>query len=1416
MPPVQPQNGTIRTFDNPTRTFTRPYSAKTVIVYKDGDNFFTGIRMAVSHHRYKTLHNLMDDLNRFIYLPYGVRTLSHLMGREVITSIDQLQHLGKYVASSFNPPAKSVDLNKIHLSATLRQEHGRSPYFMPPPSSPPPPSLPPIIRSNNRAPPVSIYHLYITQPSKEVLVCLNGAGQFYRALINPIKVPSMEKFLDECTEGLKTRIDYLYTPDGKRIHRIEDILEHDGPRIIACPKGELPHLSENNFSKLPEINPNRYAPRIAYAKVIESNSSFPRIVAAATQRNDSNVSTGNNSIEKRERLPPITNRYIPRKQRPEPSISSGSAPSQQNGTKYTPKTYIPAATSSTRNVRKPAPAPAPSKPQKVDNVTTATAKTKMKKSIKTAPPPVQNNTDTAKSSATNSKDSGYSFRSGSQSEKTDSSARTDRAVAKAKSETERKAQMIRQEMESTYHNQSGSDQIHSEEDHIVEEEDSDYEHVARPIQSGTSEESDSALSSTTTTTNTNNHKRSPTTMSRVINSSTSTVTRRTPSSSSSEHEQRAQSTKSVNSAKSFSREDTPYQRTPSRTSTISTTSTHPASSHLTSHQNSVDDDDVIALSDVNEEPTSGSDTGEEAEEETEAETPAIHTPDTRVQTAASLRSFESESSKAWSRISGYSDKEQILPSDDEDGSSRDVSTADRERAAKRIQVAYKKYTVRKKQVVQYTIEFVLGDRFGIDFNTRLFVILYGENGEKSEKIFTQKVDWLFDRMDYYEPKQWIVINTNKIKKLGIITSVDVGHDKIGYGAGTFIDRVVVTENILENGRRFLFNVEKWFDSGQVDGVIERNMKISSFLYMKKESNIPDEAKMTRVSKGRWEFRLHTMQNDLGGTTSNLTVIGYGTYDSNANLVKNDSLLRDPYSIPLIQIDFGTDIGSLRKVRFEIDGVGDKPNYYLEYVEAMDLDTQERCVLMVNNWLLIDAQPGYKKYQWFREVAIFTMGYHPSPVKTYEGTITFADKSLLLGEDTQIYLQYYADSENNDDISHDASGIFPVVPTKMKNGNINYTYKVDFVTMNVHPRIRVIPQITKLGTDILGGMSILRDVYADVARRTTNDFVEIIGESSLAKELFIETIHQKTGDHTPFQSYYANSTIDFEQNNRKGPYFKQLWPIRSAPYSTARKYKKSEEQPKVEDTATWQLSMCLRDMGLGTPAIPAVVLVGRDRSTFEMECQMSTPSSEVGAWFLKYSCTARNFGNPHKLRVSTDANPPDTQTYLHKNVIICCQMLLEEVLTGTTVFFKVDSEVAEYETLELECTYPDVGGGRGSEYDIVIRTLKGGGDFHPYINLIGEFGDTGFRAYNGVIRYDKTEPMEMFNIMSMTLGSLKSLEIWAKNGTPKNWKGSVRVTTSEELIFESGVLELSKNGQIAVAEMKFLEEIAPVVLGESYL
>lgn len=62
------------------------------------------------------------------------------------------------------------------------------------------------------------------------------------------------------------------------------------------------------------------------------------------------------------------------------------------------------------------------------------------------------------------------------------------------------------------------------------------------------------------------------------------------------------------------------------------------------------------------------------------------------------------------------------------------------------------------------------------------------------------------------------------------------------GAGVFIERVLVTENVVD-GRQYLFQCSKWLDSGQVDGKTERTLRTLGYCYI---ASIPDDSVTTSL------------------------------------------------------------------------------------------------------------------------------------------------------------------------------------------------------------------------------------------------------------------------------------------------------------------------------------------------------------------------------------------------------------------------------------------------------------------------------------------------------------------------------------------------------------------------------------------
>ena len=95
--------------------------------------------------------------------------------------------------------------------------------------------------------------------------------------------------------------------------------------------------------------------------------------------------------------------------------------------------------------------------------------------------------------------------------------------------------------------------------------------------------------------------------------------------------------------------------------------------------------------------------------------------------------------------------------------------------------------------------------------------------------YPQETNWLQDSAPRFRQNQVDLFYVN-CDPLGTLQKIVIGHEQKGYGAGTFIEHVTITENTAD-GRQFLFVVRKWLDSGQVDGKIERSAPMAAVYFM---------------------------------------------------------------------------------------------------------------------------------------------------------------------------------------------------------------------------------------------------------------------------------------------------------------------------------------------------------------------------------------------------------------------------------------------------------------------------------------------------------------------------------------------------------------------------------------------------------
>ncbi|CAI5438081.1 unnamed protein product [Caenorhabditis angaria] len=1303
--PAHPKNGLMKTYDNPQRTFTRPYSAKTVFFYKEGDVYFTGVRIPVSKHRYKTFESLVEELNHQIYMPFGVRNITTPMGRNQIDSLDQLEHLGKYVASSSKPP-RGLDFGVVEkVQAALRsaQRSTRSAANWAPGS----PTIPQKMRMSRM--------LGITIPAKEVRFVLNGKGQYYRTMISPIKPPTMDQLLEEISAKLGLAIYRLFTDDGRRIMTVDEILTNNSSTVIACPRNERPFL--NASVKLPEIKPSRYAPRMAYSK-LDSSADTSSASASAS------ISTGSlNGIEKRTRAP----------QKPRPLPRVANLPSKKpadlpagGGSNYWTHKYIQNNNDAKNNKNNNS-----GGNQKIKEATSGV----VRNATKNRGGKLARKVEEVDSGTGNSINSSWHTSEASES-------------SRAESMTERKAQMIREEQdieedaEDSYHGG-----IHSSSGSEVE---SDEPDVVRTPESAIEVEDDDEEEDIVKTPESELPSRIPTRDDRREREDLESPAVETPD----VDEEKSRSATADGGTRVLPTPSTAPMSGRSRTSTANLET--PSRGPTPSSQRTLS-------------------------------SPAIQTPDS--------------TPKSSRKSTAKSDREEILPSDPEDDEDLipDEKFKDLEReelAATKIQAAYRGFRVRKNNRVNlsqnipedepeetkildeendeegsslhslppghvtYTIEVRFGHRFGAETEANLYIIINGDDAKSNRILLNKNVDWLTtpQNEDSRVPSARFHVDC---PNLGTLNKITIGHDRFGYNAGTHIEEVIITENKVD-GRQYLFYLNKWLDGGQVDGKIERSAFLATFAYL-----MSSPIKTNAVTLGRFEFMFHTRKDELGGTTSNIRLIGVGDLGTTTHLVQNDKVFREYQHNPLIQLDFD----------------GDRPNYYIEFVEIKDLDTDERCVAPIGKWLLIEGDNQNKKYQPFREFPFFRKSILPLRAAIFEGKITIGDTSLCSEKRPIIDMQFLG-------IDGRKSGKFPAVPVKLTNGKIGYSFRSSFF-----------PRLTQFGKDVLLGLNILQQIYDQ------NEVSQI----SVGNDLFIKEVVVRETNHSPYRQHFRTSWArileDLEQEERndmeeeevmeeekkkedevKETYIKTLTCTSIEGLPTTKKLTKEDKESEPT-----HMHFVLF-MSIAEPdnfSMPKIEILPKNGDIYEMiPINEDGPENAQIGYELELE---KNIGLIERIRIRLEELEAGKTTFINK-------MRLVEMETGTEVRFSLFSEVREFEVVEMMCVYPDIAPKYSIIYCIQITTIKSKGSFRPYISISGADGDTGYRAYPGLTEFPEDTNLQM-EIEALRLGSLKNLRVYAKNcggGAGKmSWKFSIKIAyhdNGDTCYYTTDVLNLKKADQ----------------------
>uniref|UniRef100_A0A914ULF0 PLAT domain-containing protein n=1 Tax=Plectus sambesii TaxID=2011161 RepID=A0A914ULF0_9BILA len=510
--------------------------------------------------------------------------------------------------------------------------------------------------------------------------------------------------------------------------------------------------------------------------------------------------------------------------------------------------------------------------------------------------------------------------------------------------------------------------------------------------------------------------------------------------------------------------------------------------------------------------------------------------------------------------------------------------------------------------ITYTISVYTGNRWAADTDADLFIILQGENSS-SEKHWLrqtpQDMKFAQNQVDTFE-----IQSGNH----GTLSKIVIGHEKNGFGAGIFIERVLVVENIAD-GRQFFFPCAKWFDSQQVDGKIERTLGCIGFYDMSAAGVDPE------ATKGRWLLTVHTGDSHgNGGTTSNLSVTAFGSYGQSEAIPISDANLSQAGSFSSFEVSFG-EVGELYKLRFETDGSGSSPDYYLDYLEMVDQDTSERITLKCGKWLSWTEKDGEQKMtlQPFRELTVVRADVEPLPLIQYDGVITSTELRSTHLLDGQLEVQIIGEFGE--------TGSFPVaIPSKVA-GSLKLTEEIPFNVEAVSVgRIRLLRftfPVDDSGEAVSEGFALLQSIYDkhNIPVTTAVDWV-------------VHKVVVRESSHAPYRFLFGESHV-LADEDRNGVVRKDLLLSEMEGLPTRLSKKRSSKRPP----AKWVISLTTGETAdAGTNVVPRVTLCG-DRAVSDTISLAKDDLKLQPGTTVELELNTEDLGQLYKVRLQMDSLPP---------------------------------------------------------------------------------------------------------------------------------------------------------------------------------
>ncbi|GLD72495.1 lipoxygenase homology domain-containing protein 1 [Lates japonicus] len=239
----------------------------------------------------------------------------------------------------------------------------------------------------------------------------------------------------------------------------------------------------------------------------------------------------------------------------------------------------------------------------------------------------------------------------------------------------------------------------------------------------------------------------------------------------------------------------------------------------------------------------------------------------------------------------------------------------------------------------------------------VFIVLYGRDA-----VCTQQKSLCVnkrERMMYFErgAEDMFIVELEDVGD--VIEKIRIGHDNRGVNPGWHLDRVEI-RRLLRKGKgseTVIFPCECWLAKSEDDGETVRELVPSDIITEKLSRD--GSLKVTEVevedALETHTYKVSVMTGDVygTGTDANVFLTIYGDLgdtgerklsksETNSNKFERGSV--DKFTIEAV------DLGQIFKIKIRHDNSMVSPDWYLDQVEVLDVDTEEVFLFLCERWL----------------------------------------------------------------------------------------------------------------------------------------------------------------------------------------------------------------------------------------------------------------------------------------------------------------------------------------------------------------------------------------------------------------------------------------------------------------------------------